>query len=52
MYASTSYQPMRTGVLIPRQRPGKPRELGCVHPQRPGRSNDRRKAIAESAGTR
>lgn len=52
MYTSTSYQPMRTGVVIPRQRPGEPREPGCITRQRPGRTNDRRQAIAESAGVR
>lgn len=55
MYASTSFQRMRTRVIIPRQRsaPGQPvgpRQLGCVHPRRPGRSNERRQAIAASLG--
>ena len=52
MYTSTSYQPMRTGVVIPRQVEGKPREAGSVPRQRPARGNDRRRAIAESVGVR
>lgn len=42
---STSHQPMRTARITTEQ--------GCVIPrQRQGRSNERRQAIAESAGTR
>lgn len=52
MYTSTSYQRMRTPVLIPRQRDGEPRQQGCVHPRRPGRNTDRHEAIARSRGFR
>lgn len=58
MHTSTSYQPMRTPVILPRQQrpepgePVKPRPQGSVHPARPGRSTERRRAIAESAGAR
>lgn len=52
METSANNQRMRTGVVIPRQRPGEPREPGCITRQRPGRSNERRAAINESAGVR
>lgn len=57
MYTSTCHQPMRNGVVIPRQRPSEdgkpePRPLGYLPRQRPGRANERRRWIAESAGIR
>lgn len=57
MYTSTCHQPMRTGVVIPRQRLGEdgepePRPLGHLPRQRPGRQTARLRAIAESAGIR
>lgn len=51
MYA-TSHQPMRPAILVPRQRTGEPREMGCIRRQPAGRSTARRAAIAESAGVR
>jgi hypothetical protein len=47
-----SHTPMRSRFVIPRQRPGKPREQVCIRAARPGRGNDQRKAIAESWGLR
>ena len=48
---TTSHQPMRSRLIIPRQRQADP-EQGCIRAQRPGRANEERSAIAESAGIR